>query len=291
MLPCGRRLNTTVRRDHPAPAAAAGVEAQPLPRQRPARAAEAARLRPRCGCCWRSRTRTRSGSRTSGIRIIHHILNQRPDAAAELTFAPWPDAEAEMRRLGIPLFSLDSHAPAERVRRDRLLAPVRAPVHERARHARPRRAAAAHASTATSAIALVIAGGAQAFSPEPMAEFIDAFVIGDGEEVIHAVVDLVRALASASAGRGRGCCGGSRTCRGVYVPCGLRHARHDRRAGWSRCRGPASRRASTRCGCRSSRASTTRPRRCCRSARSRTTGSRSRSCAAARAAAASARRA
>src|SRR3989442_12750623 len=47
-----------------------------------------------------------------GIRIIHHILNQRPDTAAELTFAPWPDAEAEMRRSGIPLFSLDTHAPA-----------------------------------------------------------------------------------------------------------------------------------------------------------------------------------
>ena len=49
-----------------------------------------------------------------GIRIIHHIVNQRPDAAAELTFAPWPDAEAEMRRLGIPLFSLDSHSVASR---------------------------------------------------------------------------------------------------------------------------------------------------------------------------------
>src|SRR5205814_1028757 len=47
-----------------------------------------------------------------GIRIIHHILNQRPDTAAELVFAPWPDAEAEMRRLALPLFSLESHAPA-----------------------------------------------------------------------------------------------------------------------------------------------------------------------------------
>src|SRR5262245_13872318 len=47
-----------------------------------------------------------------GIRIIHHILNQRSDVAAELCFAPWPDAEAEMRRRGIPLFSLESHAPA-----------------------------------------------------------------------------------------------------------------------------------------------------------------------------------
>src|SRR5207249_853814 len=47
-----------------------------------------------------------------GLRIVHHVLNQRPDVAAELVFAPWPDAEAEMRRLGIPLFSLDSHADA-----------------------------------------------------------------------------------------------------------------------------------------------------------------------------------
>src|SRR5215471_13132694 len=47
-----------------------------------------------------------------GIRIVHHILNQRPDTAAELCFAPWPDAEAEMRRLGIPLFSMESHTPA-----------------------------------------------------------------------------------------------------------------------------------------------------------------------------------
>src|SRR6185369_6937564 len=40
---------------------------------------------------------------------------------------------------------------------------------------------------------LVIAGGAQAFSPEPMAEFIDCFVVGDAEEAIHTVVDLVGA--------------------------------------------------------------------------------------------------
>jgi radical SAM family uncharacterized protein/radical SAM-linked protein len=124
-----------------------------------------------------------------GIRIIHHILNQRPDTAAELVFAPWPDAEAEMRRLGLPLFSLESHAPAGsfdvigfslqyELQYTNVLAmldlaglPLRGADRD-ARHP------------------LVIAGGAQAFSPEPMAEFIDAFVIGDGEEVIHRVVDL-----------------------------------------------------------------------------------------------------
>ena len=125
-----------------------------------------------------------------GIRIIHHVLNQRPDTAAELTFAPWPDAEAEMRRLRIPLFSLDSHAPAaafdvigfslqyelQYTNVLNMLELAGLPLHARERdESHP----------------LVIAGGAQAFSPEPMAEFVDAFVAGDGEEVIHEIVDLV----------------------------------------------------------------------------------------------------
>jgi radical SAM family uncharacterized protein/radical SAM-linked protein len=125
-----------------------------------------------------------------GIRIIHHVLNQRPDVAAELVFAPWPDAEAEMRARGIPLFSMESHAAASEfdvigfslqyeLQYTNLLAmldlaglPLRS-VERDARHP------------------LVIAGGAQAFSPEPVAEFVDAFVIGDGEEAIHQVVDHV----------------------------------------------------------------------------------------------------
>ncbi len=126
-----------------------------------------------------------------GIRIIHHVLNQRPDVAAELVFAPWPDAEAEMRSRGIPLFSMESHAAAAEFdvlgfslqyelqytnvlnMLDLAGLPLRT-IERDARHP------------------LVIAGGAQAFSPEPVAEFIDAFVIGDGEEVIHRVVDHVR---------------------------------------------------------------------------------------------------
>ncbi|HYM82514.1 MAG TPA: TIGR03960 family B12-binding radical SAM protein [Candidatus Limnocylindria bacterium] len=126
-----------------------------------------------------------------GIRIIHHILNRREDAAAELCFAPWPDAEAEMRRLGIPLFSLESHAAAAsfdligfslqyELQYTNVLnmlelagLPLRTTERDRSHP-------------------LVIAGGAQAFSPEPVAEFIDAFVIGDGEEVIHRVVDLAK---------------------------------------------------------------------------------------------------
>ena len=153
-----------------------------------------------------------------GMRIIHHVLNRRPDAAAELTFAPWPDAEAEMRRLEIPLFSLDSHSPAGAFdilgfslqyelqytnvlnMLDLAGLPLRT-VERDERHA------------------LVIAGGAQAFSPEPMAEFIDAFVIGDGEDVIHAVVDRVRDGRRAGWTRPR-LLRELAHVRGVYVPWG-----------------------------------------------------------------------
>ncbi|HEV2104266.1 MAG TPA: TIGR03960 family B12-binding radical SAM protein, partial [Candidatus Eisenbacteria bacterium] len=127
-----------------------------------------------------------------GIRILHHVLNGRPDTACELVFAPWPDAEAEMRRLGIPLFSLESRAPAAEfdvlgfslqyeLQYTNVLAMLELaglPLTTLARDARH---------------PLVIAGGAQAFSPEPMAEFVDAFVIGDGEEVVHRVVEAVKA--------------------------------------------------------------------------------------------------
>ena len=153
-----------------------------------------------------------------GIRIIHHILNQRPDTAAEMVFAPWPDAEAEMRRLGIPLFSLESHAPVDafdvlgfslqyELQYTNVLAmldlagmPLRTAERD-ARHP------------------LVIAGGGQAFSPEPMAEFIDAFVIGDGEEVIHAVVDLA-ALAKRERWPRPRLLARLAHVRGVYVPWG-----------------------------------------------------------------------
>jgi radical SAM family uncharacterized protein/radical SAM-linked protein len=158
------------------------------------------------------------GMSNLGIRIIHHVLNQRPDTAAELTFAPWPDAEAEMRRLAIPLFSLDSHSPAQSfdvlgfslqyelqytnvlMMLDLAGLPLRS-LDRDGRHP------------------LVIAGGAQAFSPEPMAEFVDAFVIGDGEDVIHAVVDRVKQAKQERLGRAALLRRLARV-RGVYVPRG-----------------------------------------------------------------------
>jgi len=131
------------------------------------------------------------GMSNLGLRIIYHILNRRPDTAAERMFAPWIDMEAEMRQRGLPLFALESRTPIgefdivgfsleyeltyTNVLNMLDLAGIPVPAAER-----------------DDSHPLVIAGGCCAFNPEPMADFMDAFVIGEGEDVIHEIVDTFK---------------------------------------------------------------------------------------------------
>src|SRR5262245_53781343 len=52
------------------------------------------------------------GLPNQGLQILYEILNERPDAVAERTYAPWTDLEAHLRAKGLPLFSVDTHRPA-----------------------------------------------------------------------------------------------------------------------------------------------------------------------------------
>ena len=52
------------------------------------------------------------GLPNQGLQILSEILNERDDAAAERSYAPWVDLEGELRRHGLPLFSVDTHRPA-----------------------------------------------------------------------------------------------------------------------------------------------------------------------------------
>jgi len=53
------------------------------------------------------------GLPNQGLQILYEIINERDDARAERSYAPWTDMEEQMRRRGIPLFSVDSHEPAD----------------------------------------------------------------------------------------------------------------------------------------------------------------------------------
>jgi len=123
-----------------------------------------------------------------GLAILYQSLNQRSDCLAERVYSPWLDMEAIIREIGIPLYSLESkHAlldfdilgislPYESLFTNtlNLLDLAQIPIFSKDR---------------TNAHPLVIAGGHAAYNPEPMADFIDAFLIGEGEEVIHEVVN------------------------------------------------------------------------------------------------------
>ena len=153
------------------------------------------------------------GMSNLGLRILYHILNREPGVAAERVFAPAPDMESEMRRAHIPLFSLESSLPLgdfdlvgfslayelsyTTVLNMLDLADI--PIFARDR---------------ADSDPLVIAGGHCASNPEPMSDFIDAFVIGDGEE---AVLDVVRAFAENRGDRHKILRALSETS-GVYVP-------------------------------------------------------------------------
>jgi len=119
------------------------------------------------------------GLPNQGLQILHEIVNERADAVAERSYAPWVDLEALLRAHGLPLFSVETHRPAaefdvigfnlsaELVYTNVLNCIDLAGVPIRAADRRPEDP-------------LIVAGGHCTFNPEPLADFVDLFVIGDG---------------------------------------------------------------------------------------------------------------
>jgi len=151
-----------------------------------------------------------------GMKILYHLLNERSDTYCERVFAPWTDMEEEMRKNDIPLFTLETHEPVRNfdivgftlqyemsytnvinmldLAGIPLLSSDREEVHP-----------------------FVCAGGPCAYNPEPLADIIDFFMMGEGEEVINEVMNVYAAWKKN---------GGSRRdflleiskIQGVYVP-------------------------------------------------------------------------
>jgi len=127
-----------------------------------------------------------------GLQIFYGMINARPDALCERIFTPWIDLETKMRKEGIPLFSIDSHLPA----RDfdiigfslqselaytniiNMLDLAGIPIWQKDREDRD---------------PLIITGGPNGSYCEPVADFFDVVVLGDGEDAFMQIIDLEKA--------------------------------------------------------------------------------------------------
>ncbi|MFC1934229.1 TIGR03960 family B12-binding radical SAM protein [Chloroflexota bacterium] len=131
------------------------------------------------------------GMSNMALPILYELLNSQPDVLAERAYAPWVDMAAAMRQADIPLFSLESKRPLKEfdiigfslgyeltyTNVLNMLDLAQVPI---------------LASERNASHPLVIAGGTCVLNPEPMADFIDFFVIGDGEEILLELLDGFR---------------------------------------------------------------------------------------------------
>ncbi len=118
-----------------------------------------------------------------GLHILYHILNGHPDYVAERAFCPWVDLEREMRAAGAPLCSLESGTPL----RDFDLLGVTLPYelnYTNVLNALDLAGLPLKSAERDKRHPLVIAGGVGAANPEPLADHVDAFLWGEGEEAI-----------------------------------------------------------------------------------------------------------
>ena len=127
-----------------------------------------------------------------GFQILYAILNKIPGVIAERCFVPWPDMEGKMRQTGMPLISLESHTAMRHfdvvgislqyelsyTNVLNMLDLAHIPLHRKERRDED---------------PLIIAGGPCTFNPVPMSPFIDAFAIGEGEELIVEIASTIMA--------------------------------------------------------------------------------------------------
>src|SRR3954463_9624767 len=142
------------------------------------------------------------GLPNQGVQILYEVLNEREFVVAERTYSVWPDMEAVMREHGIPQFTVDAHRPvrafdvfgvsfATELGYTNLLTAL------------DLAGIPLEACDRTDDDPIVVAGGHAAFNPEPIADYIDAAVLGDGEEAALRITDIVREWKPAGCPDGR----------------------------------------------------------------------------------------
>ena len=165
------------------------------------------------------------GMSNLGMRILYGVMNQMEGVWCERVFAPWGDMEQVMREKNLPLWALESQEPVKdfdmiaftigyemaysNILNMLNLAGV--PLHSRDRQGLHN---------------IVFAGGVCAFNPEPLAEFIDFFSLGEGEDITVEIVSLYNKAKAENWTKDRFLLEVSKI-PGVYVPSFYRHEYHE----------------------------------------------------------------
>ncbi|HSI26765.1 MAG TPA: TIGR03960 family B12-binding radical SAM protein, partial [Aeromicrobium sp.] len=131
------------------------------------------------------------GLPNQGVQILYEVLNERDWILAERTYAVFPDMEKVMREHGIEQFTVDAHRPVRAF--DVLGISFSTELgYTNLLNALDLAGIPMRAVDRTERDPIVIAGGHSAFNPEPIADFVDAAVLGDGEEVALAISEVIR---------------------------------------------------------------------------------------------------
>ncbi len=128
-----------------------------------------------------------------GIKILYDQVNQRDDSLAERAYAPWVDMEALMREHEIPLYTLESKRPLACFDLIGFTLPYET-LYTNTLNILDLAGIPIRSADRDETHPIIIAGGHSATNPEPMHAFIDAFVIGEGEEVIHDIINTIQAF-------------------------------------------------------------------------------------------------
>ena len=156
------------------------------------------------------------GMSNIALPILYQILNRQSDVLAERVFAPWPDMAAAIKKAGIPLLSLESGRPLAEfdvigfslgyeltfTNVLEMLHLAKIPV---------------LAGERDDSHPVIIAGGSCVLNPEPMADFIDFFVIGEAEELLPQLIGCFRGWKKQRATR-KELLSQAATLPGIYVP-------------------------------------------------------------------------
>lgn len=126
-----------------------------------------------------------------GLKILYDQINQRDDALAERAYAPWVDMEGLMREHGIPLYTLESKRPLACFDLIGFTLPYET-LYTNTLNILDLAGIPVRSADRDETHPIIIAGGHSATNPEPMHAFIDAFAIGEGEEVIHDIVNVIQ---------------------------------------------------------------------------------------------------